>query len=214
MKPTLEDAILLAIEAHKDQKDKIGKEYILHPLWVMSHIDETLLYEKDDLRIIAVLHDVVEDTEITLEDIHDRGYSKKIVDAIDAITKRPGEERFAYLDRVMDNHLALMVKKIDTRHNTSPERMDKLSRSEQIRLAKKYDKDAEYFANKDRYSVEYFDDFEGAYTEIREYLFNNIESALAFARVKTNELDSNAQMMGDHFDVEDLRTGLIVAHGH
>lgn len=142
MEQTLEDAILLAVNAHAGQKDKIGKDYVLHPLWVMNHIDG------NDLKIIAVLHDVVEDTDVSLEDLSNMGYSKEIVEAIDAITKRPGEERFAYLDRVMRNNLAFEVKKVDILHNTSKERMEQLSKSERKRLTEKYKRDEEYIANK------------------------------------------------------------------
>lgn len=140
--PTLEDAILLAVNAHHGQKDKLGKEYILHPLWVMNHIDG------DDLKIIAVLHDVVEDTNIGLSTLYELGYPTEIIEAIDAITKRPDEDRHAYLDRVMSNPLALQVKKVDTRHNTSDERMKCLPDDERKRLSENYENDAEYIERK------------------------------------------------------------------
>lgn len=137
-KPTLEDAILLAVKAHHGQKDKLGKEYILHPLWVMNHIDG------DYLKKIAVLHDLVEDTDISLTDLYEMGYPSEIVEAIDALTKRPGEDLHAYLDRVMSNPLALPVKKVDTMHNTLDERMKCLPEAERKRLIEKYKNDAEY----------------------------------------------------------------------
>ncbi len=136
--PTLEDAILLAVNAHNGQKDKLGKEYILHPLWVMNHI------EGDILKIVAILHDVVEDTNICLTDLSDMGYSTEIVEAIGAITQRPGEDRHAYLDRVMGNSLALQVKKVDILHNTSDERMKNLPDSDRKRLSEKYENDDMY----------------------------------------------------------------------
>ncbi|MDD4588805.1 MAG: hypothetical protein PHG06_00050 [Parabacteroides sp.] len=143
--PALEDAILLAVNAHNGQKDKLGKEYILHPLWVMNHI------EGHNLKIIAVLHDVVEDTNITLSTLSELGYPAEIVEAIDAITKRPGEDRHAYLDRVMSNPLALQVKKVDTLHNTSDERMKCLPDDERKRLSEKYENDAKYIRSKGAY---------------------------------------------------------------
>jgi len=144
MTQTLEDAILLAVNAHTGQKDKIGKDYVLHPLWVMNHI------EGEKLKIVAVLHDVVEDTNVTLENLLNMGYSTEIVNAIDAITKRPGESRYSYLDRVMSNDLAFKVKNVDILHNTSTDRMRLLPESERERLVKKYKMDAEYIAKMGR----------------------------------------------------------------
>ncbi|MEN6293596.1 MAG: hypothetical protein ABFD07_16475 [Methanobacterium sp.] len=142
MKPTLEETILLAVNAHHGQKDKIGKDYILHPLWVMNHI------EGYDEKIVAVLHDVVEDTTVSLEDLRNLEYSEKIINALDALTKRADESRFEYLDRAMSNELALAVKKVDIRHNSSEERLNQLPESERERLIKKYKGDVEYIMSK------------------------------------------------------------------
>lgn len=147
--PTLEDAILLAVNAHNGQKDKLGKEYILHPLWVMNHIEGNLP------KIVAVLHDVVEDTNICLTDLSDVGYSTEIVEAIDAITQRPGEDRHAYLDRVMGNSLALQVKKVDILHNTSDERMKNLPDSERKRLSEKYENGDKYLEYRSNYKTKF-----------------------------------------------------------
>ena len=80
--PSLEDAILLATEAHRGQKDKAGVPYILHPLRVM------LRMETEADRIVAVLHDVVEDSGVTVSDLQKAGYSAEIVEAIQYQSER------------------------------------------------------------------------------------------------------------------------------
>src|SRR4051812_23848766 len=84
--PTLEDAIILSATKHAGQPNKDGKPYILHPLRVMLAMDT------DEERIAAVLHDVVEDSDVTLDALRTLGYSDAVVDAIDSVTKRPEEE--------------------------------------------------------------------------------------------------------------------------
>jgi (p)ppGpp synthase/HD superfamily hydrolase len=84
---TLERAIALAAAAHAGQRDKGGEPYILHPLRVMLRLRD------DDARIVAVLHDVLEDTPLTRAALEAEGFSAPILDALDALTKRPGETR-------------------------------------------------------------------------------------------------------------------------
>jgi (p)ppGpp synthase/HD superfamily hydrolase len=84
---TLERAIAIAAQAHAGQTDKAGERYILHPLRVMLSMDSDLE------RIVAVLHDVVEDSEITLDQLRAEGFSDEALAAIDALTKPDGESR-------------------------------------------------------------------------------------------------------------------------
>jgi (p)ppGpp synthase/HD superfamily hydrolase len=84
--PSLEDAISLAAEAHRGQKDKAKAPYILHPLRVM------LRMENDTDRIVAMLHDVVEDSEVTVSDLKRAGYSEEILEAIKYLTSSKEEE--------------------------------------------------------------------------------------------------------------------------
>ena len=84
---TLERAIQVAVSAHAGQVDKAGQPYILHPLRVMLHVSG--LHE----RISAVLHDVVEDTDLTLEDLAGEGFPDDVIMALEALTKREGETR-------------------------------------------------------------------------------------------------------------------------
>ena len=114
--PNLADAIVLAAKAHGVTPDKSGVEpYLLHPLRVM------LRMKTEPERIVAVLHDVVEDTPVTLADLRREGYSRQIVKAVDAITRRKhqGETYDEYLDRVAANPLAKRVKLADLADNMS-----------------------------------------------------------------------------------------------
>ena len=98
--PTLEDGISLAVKAHRGRKDKAGEVYILHPLRGM------LRMKTKDERIVAVLHDVIEDTKYTLEDLRKAGYSQKILQSLDYLTRRDGEEYEEFIKRVKRNPLA------------------------------------------------------------------------------------------------------------
>src|SRR5215212_3273750 len=102
--PTLEDAIALAVEAHRGQLDKSGQPYILHPLRVMFRC------QTDPQRIVAVLHDVIEDTGRTADDLRNLGYSEEILAALDCVTKRPGEPYEAFAERAAANPIARVVK--------------------------------------------------------------------------------------------------------
>jgi (p)ppGpp synthase/HD superfamily hydrolase len=109
--PILEDAILLAAKAHRRRKDKAGAAYIFHLLRVR------LRMKTNDERIVALLHDVVEDTKYTLEDFRKAGYSQKILRSLDYLTKRDGEEYDQFIKRVKHNPLARKVKIADIEDN-------------------------------------------------------------------------------------------------
>jgi (p)ppGpp synthase/HD superfamily hydrolase len=112
-------AITLASIAHGEQIDKSGKAYILHPLRVMQRCDEHGI----DAQIVAVLHDVVEDTWMDLDLLRAYGFPDTIIDAVDAITQRPGEETYEeYIRRCSRNKLAALVKLADLDDNSDPVR--------------------------------------------------------------------------------------------
>ena len=131
---SLEDAISLAAEAHRRKKDKAKAPYILHPLRVM------LRMETETDRIIAVLHDVVEDTSVTLWDLQIAGYSAEIVDAVKYLTKAKEEEYEDFIERIKGNTLAIKIKIADLEDNLNFERIkepgeDDLKRYEKYRRA-------------------------------------------------------------------------------
>lgn len=113
----LEKAILLAMRAHAGQKDKAGGPYLLHPLRVMLGV------EGDEARQAAVLHDVVEDTPITLEVLRQEGFSEAVVTAVDALSRRPEEKYAAFIQRLKGNPLARRVKLADLADNMDLRRL-------------------------------------------------------------------------------------------
>ena len=84
----LERAIQIAVQAHAGVKDRGGKAYILHPLSVMMRV------ESDAEKIVAVLHDVIEDTDWTFDDLNEEGFSQEIIDALKSVTKTSDEEDY------------------------------------------------------------------------------------------------------------------------
>lgn len=129
----LNNAIALARKAHDRQLDKGGQPYINHPLRVMNNMETV------EEKIVAVLHDAVEDSDLTLEDLKVAGFSDLIIEAIDAITKQEGEKRKDYLRRVMNNPLALRVKIADMSDNADISRIPNPTERdrERIRIYKK-----------------------------------------------------------------------------
>jgi (p)ppGpp synthase/HD superfamily hydrolase len=107
----LDLAIQIAEKAHEGQLDKAGKPYILHPLTVMAQMDDV------ESKIVAVLHDAIEDSDLTITELSQQGFPALITEAIAAITKLDGELYDDYLLRVMGNEIALKVKIADVRHN-------------------------------------------------------------------------------------------------
>ena len=114
----LEQAINLASEWHFGQRDKGSMPYILHPLTVMLKMNE----DDIDGRIVAVLHDIIEDTILPMQILY-QTFHREVVDAIVAITKEASETNKQYWTRVKANPIALRVKLKDIEHNSSPERL-------------------------------------------------------------------------------------------
>lgn len=132
----LEKAIIFATEKHQGQVDKLGESYILHPIRVMC--DCNSMVEK----VVAMLHDVVEDTDATLEDIRNlcggETIADTIVDAVDAITKKDGVPYEKYIENIKNNPVARTVKIADIRDNLSPIRQYRLPHDKQAQLKAKY----------------------------------------------------------------------------
>lgn len=129
---TLDDAIQVARRAHEGQLDKSGRPYIAHPLRVMGAL------RGEHERMTAVLHDVIEDTDVTLDDLSAAGCPAEVLEAVTAISKKPGEEQETYLARVAANPIARVVKKADIEDNMSPDRLSRLDEATQERLRAKY----------------------------------------------------------------------------
>ena len=116
--PTLEDAIVLAVQAHHGQVYPTpgGEPFIRHPLRVMLQV------EADIERIVAVLHDLVEDTPYTLDDVRRLGYPNEAIEALDRLTRREGEAYEEYIGRIASHPIARRVKLADLRDNLANSR--------------------------------------------------------------------------------------------
>lgn len=115
---TLEKAIALAATQHAGQLDKGRQPYILHPLRLM------LQFSNPTLQIVAVLHDILEDTATTAEDLKALGFSAEIIQAIQALTKQTGESRLEAAKRTALNPLATQVKYVDILDNMNLTRIN------------------------------------------------------------------------------------------
>lgn len=129
----IESAIVFALAAHGGTTDKNGAPYILHSLRVMSKVDP-----HDEVgSIAAVLHDVVEDTDITLEKVGEV-FGGDVKGVVDALTHRKGEAYFDYIKRVKADPLATKIKLYDLEDNSDPARLARLEKDEQTYLVLKY----------------------------------------------------------------------------
>jgi (p)ppGpp synthase/HD superfamily hydrolase len=125
-------ALAIAFEAHMGQKDKVGAPYILHPLRVMFSLEDPLD------RAVALLHDVIEDTHLTREDLVGAGMPEDVVRAVECVTRLTGEPKEAYIARVRSDERAVRVKRADIADNLGPERMALLDEHTRKRLRAKY----------------------------------------------------------------------------
>src|SRR5688500_16647104 len=128
--PSLEDAIALAVEAHRGQRDKAGQPYVLHVLRVMFRCETELE------RTVAVLHDVVEDTGRTPDDLWRLGYAEEVLAALDCVTKRQGEDYAAFVERAAANPVARRVKLADLEDNLDLRRVTDVGPKDAERLAR------------------------------------------------------------------------------
>ena len=130
----LQRAIEIATEAHKNQVDKCGMPYILHPLTLMMRLKEKGYGE--DYLCVAVLHDVVEDTEVTLEDIIKEKFNQDVCYGVSQMTHEDGVDYFDYIDEVAKSEIARVVKLEDLKHNTDISRpgIKDLSRKSENKL--------------------------------------------------------------------------------
>ena len=133
----VELAEMIATHAHRGVLDKVGVPYIEHPRWIVTMIGDQF----PNLQAAAWLHDVVEDTKYTLDDLRTLGVLEEIVQDVDALTKRPGETRKDTIRRVKTRPGALHIKKFDNAHNSSTYRVQLLPKDKQARLVAKYERD-------------------------------------------------------------------------
>ena len=135
----LNKAIEIAAKAHSGQVDKVGCPYILHPLRVMLNYCKN---ESESVKICAALHDVIEDTDITLDELRAEGFSEEILAALDCLTKRENEDYDDFISRVLTNEIACKTKIGDLADNMDMTRIPNPTARDEERT-KKYRKATE-----------------------------------------------------------------------
>lgn len=133
----------VAIKAHKGVVGKDGLDYVFHPITV------ALKCKTDDEKVVALLHDVVEDTPTTLDDLRKEGFPEYIVKAVDAVTRhKPAEQngdgRWAYIKRCKANPIARVVKLADLEHNSDLSRIPNPTEKMRRRILEEYPKEIEF----------------------------------------------------------------------
>ena len=127
----LERAIQIAVEAHAGAKDRGGKAYILHPISVMMRC------ETDEEKIVAILHDVVEDTDWTFDALRQEGFSETIIEALKTVTKQSEDEDYdEFIQRSLKNEIGRKVKIADLRENLDVTRIGELTEKDLERINK------------------------------------------------------------------------------
>ena len=130
MENIIDKALRIACVAHAGQVDKGGAPYILHPLRLAMSFHDTRL------QVVALLHDVVEDSNFTLKELCEAGFSDAIVLAVDALTRRKDEPYDDFIDRVARNNIAKQVKIKDLVDNMDATRLEDITKDDLNRLEK------------------------------------------------------------------------------
>jgi len=136
-------AIALAAKVHENQTDKGGHAYILHPLRVMNSLGST----DKELCAIAVLHDAIEDSDLTEDDLRRQGFPERVVVGVAAMSRRPGETYETFIERCSCNVDARRVKLEDLRDNSDITRLKGIGKKDLARI-EKYHKAWVYLSEK------------------------------------------------------------------
>ena len=123
-------ALKLCFEAHKDQVDKSGMPYVFHPF----HIAEQM--ETEETVTAALLHDVVEDTGYTLDDLKNMGFPESVTNALSLLTHEDGVPYMEYVAKLKSDPIAKAVKLADLKHNSDLSRLDSIDEKARSRAAK------------------------------------------------------------------------------
>ena len=137
--PLTKKALKLCFEAHKNQTDKTGLPYVFHPF----HLAEQMTDEYTT--VVALLHDVVEDTDYTLDDLKEMGYPDEVITALALLTHDDGSEYMDYVARIKPNPIAKAVKLADLKHNSDLARYDMID-SYAIKRTAKYKQAMEFLS--------------------------------------------------------------------
>ena len=123
-------ALKIAYQAHKNQYDKSGLPYIFHPFYVAT------LMKDEITTIVALLHDVIEDSDYTITDIKQMGFSNEIIEALQLLTHDKDVDYYRYIESIKTNEVAKKVKIADLKHNSDLSRLDTVNESDLNRVEK------------------------------------------------------------------------------
>lgn len=126
----LSAALILAARAHDGQTDKGGQPYILHSIRVALKVNSL------EHKIVALLHDILEDTEVTEDDLLASGFTRDTVDAVVCLTKEKGEDYMAFIERCKENQIARFVKLADLEDNLDLSRIPAPTAKDKARVQK------------------------------------------------------------------------------
>ncbi len=126
-------ALKLSFEAHKDQTDKSGMPYVFHPFHLAEQMDT------EEKVTVALLHDVVEDTDYSLKDIENMGFPESVIQALALLTHEKGVPYMDYVVQIKENPIARAVKLVDLKHNSDLSRLDFVD-EKAIQRVQKYEK--------------------------------------------------------------------------
>ena len=132
-------ALSIARKAHEGQLDKAGVDYIEHPIYVASQVDT------EEEKAVALLHDVIEDSSVTAEELLNAGLPETVVTAIQILSKKKGQDYQTYLENVKSNPLARVIKLADLKHNSDLSRLSSVTDKDLERL-EKYKKAIDYLS--------------------------------------------------------------------
>ncbi|MBE6595368.1 MAG: HD domain-containing protein [Ruminococcaceae bacterium] len=128
--PMTKVALKLCFEAHKEQTDKSGMPYVFHPF----HLAEQMTDE--ETTVVALLHDVIEDSAYTVADLREMGFSERVLDAVALMTHAPDVPYMEYVAQIKTNPIARAVKLADLRHNSDMSRLDSITPYDEARAEK------------------------------------------------------------------------------
>jgi len=131
--PLTKKALRISFEAHKDQVDKTGLPYVFHPFHLAEQMDD------EATTCVALLHDVVEDTDMTFEDLYKEGFTDEIIGALKLLTHDDEVPYMEYVEALKDNPIAAAVKRADLMHNSDLSRLDTVDEYA-LERQKKYEK--------------------------------------------------------------------------
>ena len=123
-------ALKLCFEAHKEQTDKTGLPYVFHPFHLAEQMDDEIS------TVCALLHDVVEDTDTTFEDLSVMGFPQEVTDVLKLLTHEKSVPYMEYVKKISTNPVATKVKIVDLRHNSDVTRLNVLDEDMKKRFEK------------------------------------------------------------------------------